>query len=177
MTQRELVLTKEYLNETFSYVDGELFWKARPVHHFKTEWAQKVFNSRQANTKAGTVLHGYTQVGFAFGKLAAHRIIFVMHHGYAPEEVDHIDGNPSNNLLSNLRAVTHGQNMINAKTSARNTSGYKGVYWHKTTNKWSASIRHNCKLKHLGLFVDIEDARAARKLAESQFHGEFANER
>ena len=170
-------MNQEYLNETFRYSDGRLFWKERPIHHFKTEWAQKVFNSRQANTEAGTILHGYRQVGFSFGKIGAHRIIFVMHHGFAPEEVDHIDGDPGNNLVSNLRAANHALNMINVKTNSRNTSGVKGVSLHKTTKKWFANIRHNGKLKHLGTFSDIDSAKAARKLAETEIYGEYANGR
>lgn len=177
MTDKEKLMTVEFLKESFDYVDGVLYWKFRPLHHFKNEWSQKISNSRQAGSRAGTVQNGYTQIKCKFGKVGAHRIIFCMEHGFFPEEVDHIDGNPSNNRIENLRASTHKQNSTNMKKPSRNTSGVKGVSFHKTTGKWMPTIRADGKMKYLGIYRTIEEALVVRKQAEKEHYGEFANER
>ena len=96
-------------------------------------------------------------------------------HGYLPESVDHIDRDRSNNKIENLRAATSTQNQGNRSLNKTNTSGFRGVGWHKKYNKWVARISINGKLKNIGQFNCIEDAKAAyRKEAIAHF-GEFAN--
>lgn len=91
------------------------------------------------------------------------------------ELVTHVDGNRLNNRRSNLRVVTYAQNGYNKRLSSRNTSGYKGVYWHRSANKWAARISKNYKQKHLGLFNTPEEAHRAYCEAAEKYHGEFAN--
>ena len=88
-------------------------------------------------------------------------------------EIDHIDGNGLNNRRENLRIVTKAQNQHNRKKSANNTSGFKGVFWHRAAGKWAAAIRLNGKRSHLGLYVRPEDAHAAYQSASERLHGEF----
>lgn len=176
-TDRESILTTAYLHEAFTYIDGELYWKQRPLYHFKNVKGMHIFNSRQAHTKAGSLNHGYVRVRLTCGVTFAHRIIFLMLNGYLPKEIDHIDGNPSNNKIANLREATHAQNARNMKTNSRNTSGAKGVYFHKLTKKWQVIIREAGRYKQIGLFANFDDAKAARKQAEQEFYKEFANER
>jgi hypothetical protein len=57
---------------------------------------------------------GYVVVGFDYKTYLAHRLIWIMVYGRSPTEIDHIDGNPSNNALSNLREVTHYDNLMNS---------------------------------------------------------------
>lgn len=71
-------------------------------------------------------------------------------------DCDHIDGNGLNNQRSNLRLVTHRQNMQNILGTK--TSKYPGVCWHKASNRWSATISINGKAKHLGIFATEIDA-------------------
>jgi len=85
-------------------------------------------------------------------------------------DTDHIDRNPLNNKKSNLRTVTHGQNMFNLSKAKNNISGYKGVSWHKETQKWRAYLQINKKQKYFGLFSDIKDAILARKRGELIYH-------
>ena len=68
----------------------------------------------------------------------AHRIIYEMHHGEIPTGllIDHIDGNPSNNNINNLRIVTHSVNNKNSKISSDNTTGVTGVLYNTKTNKY-----------------------------------------
>lgn len=89
-------------------------------------------------------------------------------------EVDHIDGNGLNNQRSNLRLVTHSQNMANSRPYVSNTSGVPGVSWHKTKEKWQAYIQKNGRWIHLGYFDDFNDAAKARKDAALKYFGEFA---
>jgi hypothetical protein len=94
---------------------------------------------------------------------------------FPEDQVDHIDGNGLNNIWTNLRPVTCGENQKNRRKYARNTSGTTGVYWYKQARKWRSLI-HN---KHLGLFHNKEDAIAARKAAEVfyNFHENHGTER
>ena len=90
-------------------------------------------------------------------------------------KTDHRDRNGLNNTRSNLRACTNAENMRNTGAQANNTSGYKGVSWHKQSGKWAAYIKANWKRKHLGLFTTPEAAHAAYCKAALELHGEFAN--
>jgi hypothetical protein len=173
MTNKQFELTDSFMRECFNYVDGLLIWKERPKSHFVDAWRQKIFNSRQAGKTAGSQHDGYWSVTFSGARVGNHRIVFLLHHGFLPEEVDHIDGNPGNNKIENLRAATHSQNLKNMKHSIANTSGRKGVYLNKKTGRWRASIRVSGKLKHLGLFKEYSDAVATRAAAEKEHYGEF----
>ena len=88
--------------------------------------------------------------------------------GYAPPglEWDHIDRNTLNNKRSNLRLVTHSVNMRNKRLPSNNSSGTKGVCWHKGMSKWIAQFKLNGRIKHLGYFECKEDAIKARQTAE-----------
>ena len=85
--------------------------------------------------------------------------------------IDHIDGNPKNNHIDNLRDVTVSQNAMNSKIPNNNISGYKGVSWSKRKNKLEVDIRANKKKHFIGYFNDIEDAVKARKIAEDCYFG------
>ena len=86
--------------------------------------------------------------------------------------VDHINGNVLDNRRSNLRICTKHQNTMNKIVT--NTSGYKGVSWHKRDKKWQAQIKINYVNIHLGLFSTPELAHKAYCEAAIKYHGEFA---
>ena len=88
--------------------------------------------------------------------------------------VDHISGDGLDNRRSNLRQASHTQNMHNQRKSKNNTSGYKGVSFHKPTGKWRPVIRVGGKMISLGLFFSPEDAANARSNAANTYHGDFA---
>lgn len=92
------------------------------------------------------------------------------------DRVDHIDNDTMNNTRSNLRVCTHAQNCANTNICKGNTSGYKGVGWHKATGKWRAYITVNKKQTQLGLFNNPKDAHAAYVKAAIKHFGEFAND-
>lgn len=94
----------------------------------------------------------------------------------APENlyVDHINGNPLDNRRSNLRLATHAENTRNQRRSRANTSGFKGVHWHKGAAKWQAYISLDGKRRSLGYFQSPESAHEAYLRAAEELHGEFA---
>lgn len=85
---------------------------------------------------------------------------------------DHLDNNGLNNQRNNIRITNTFGNQWNKGKQINNTSGYKGISWHKQRQKWYASIKTNNQLIYLGVFVDINDAVAAYKQAEALLHCE-----
>ncbi|WP_396190735.1 HNH endonuclease [Flavobacterium sp.] len=158
------MITIERLNELFEYRDGNLY--------------RKVTTSSRAlaGSVAGCVKpKGYVNVSIDRNTYQLHRLVFLMHHGYLPDEVDHIDNNPANNRIENLRAATREQNTRNSLIRKDNNSGIKGVGWSKSAKMWRAHIRVNGKMQFLGHFSKLDDAAEAVRVAREKLHGEFAN--
>lgn len=106
----------------------------------------------------------------------SHRIAWLISTGRLPGfEIDHINGNPSDNRLVNLREATHAENSLNKAMRRNNTSGINGVGWHKRIQKWSAYLSINGHRRHLGYFITIEEAAACVHGAREVHHGTFAN--
>lgn len=99
-----------------------------------------------------------------------------MHRRLVPdaERVDHINGDTLDNRRSNLRRATNAQNMQNRTgLAANNTSGFRGVIWHKRLGKWQAKIRHGDRTVHLGTFNAPEEAARVYDAAAIEYYGEF----
>lgn len=103
--------------------------------------------------------------------LKMHRLIM---NAQPCEQVDHIHHLTLDNRKSELRLCTGSQNMCNSGKHADNTSGFKGVTWHKQRQKWQARIMLNGKSKFLGYFLTPELAYAAYCKAALELHGDFA---
>jgi hypothetical protein len=156
-------VNKELLNEIFNYEDGNLIWK------------KKISKNITLNKVAGrTIHHGYKMIGLYKKAYMSHRLIFMFHHGYFPKEVDHIDGNPANNKIENLRPATHSQNLKNQKLRTDNVSGHKNVGWSKREQKWRVRLTVNYKDKHIGYFSDRELADLVAIEATNLHHGNFS---
>jgi hypothetical protein len=97
-----------------------------------------------------------------------------MHYGFLPKYIDHIDGNPLNNRIENLRPCTASENLCNAKTRKNNVSGTKGVSWFKPKQKWRARVSFNKKEYHIGYFDSQKAAEVAVTLARKNIHQKFA---
>ena len=158
------MVTKELLHELFEYFDGELYWK-------------KSLNSRaiKGSVAGSKIIERYKYIGINGNKYLLHRIIFFYHYGYFPIEVDHIDCNPSNNRIENLRAATHFENRYNQKMNIRNTTGVKGLIFDKYRNQWIVRFNINGKAKFFGRFKEFELADLVAQEARSKYHGNFAN--
>lgn len=89
--------------------------------------------------------------------------------------VDHINNNKTDNNAINLRFATNQENNFNSSICSNNTSGYKGVSWHKQKSKWRARIKINNKSIHIGYFVSLEEAKTARQNKAKELFGEYIN--
>src|ERR1039457_2930911 len=89
-------------------------------------------------------------------------------------EIDHRNRNGLDNQRSNLRRACRKQNMGNRRKNDNNTSGIKGVHWHKVGGAWCAKIGRLGKRIHLGLFHTKREAAAAYRQAAKEYFGEFA---
>lgn len=127
-------------------------------------------------------LAGYTNPdGYVFIRInkklyRAHRLVWLLRYGQFPEaEIDHVDGNPSNNRVENLRLASSSDNKCNTKRRKDNTSGVKGIHWYKAYKKWQVNICKNSKNKCLGYFTDIFEAYCVLTSYRNKLHGDFAN--
>ena len=157
-------MTKDEVESFFEYKDGVLYWK-----------------KNQSNIKSGAIAgyqrpDGYIVIGFKGKSIRAHRLLWLMHYGFMPEFLDHINGIRNDNRLENLRVATRTQNQMNLKKRSDNSSGCSGVFWNKQRNKWAVRIQIHKKIKHIGLFSSIDHAIVARKIAEQKLFGEFARQ-
>ncbi len=90
------------------------------------------------------------------------------------KHIDHRNRNGLDNRKKNLRGCTRSQNYANCPAPKTNKSGFKGVRWDKTRNKWKAEISLNDKNLHIGRFLNIEDAIRAYDRKAIELFGEFA---
>ena len=157
------MINKDLLNKMFEYRDGNLY---RKISLGRTKVGYKV---GFVNNK------GYLSVNINKKNLLVHRLIWMMHFDEFPSLLDHIDGNRQNNNIENLRIATRNQNAHNKSINKNNTSGVKGVCWHKHTKKWNAQIWHNKKHYHLGLYDSLQKAKEVVMNTRNILHGEFAN--
>ena len=171
----------EYLRQCFNYIPetGKLIWKTRPRSHFATEHSWRSWLSRFAGKEAGGLtrpgkkgLSNYGQVTLGNKKFLIHRIAFALYYGREPgPTIDHIDRNPSNNCINNLRELPTSSNIQNQiSPNKNNKSGLRGVSWHSWSNKWRASIVLDRKQIYLGLFGDKDEAYAAYLAAKENYH-------
>jgi HNH endonuclease/AP2 domain len=157
------MITQQRLHEMFEYKDGNLY---RKISLGRTKSGDKV---GFINDK------GYISVNIDKQCIALHRIVWMMQYGEMPLLIDHIDNNKQNNRIENLRLADKFQNAHNRSIHKNNTSGYKGVYWSKRTQKWKTQIMCNRKTYTLGYYKSPEEADEVVSLARDMLHGDFAN--
>jgi hypothetical protein len=148
---------------------GLFFWKERPVSDFAEAKYCVSWNKKHAGKQAFVTKNaaGYLHSRVNRIRLSAHRVAIAMVIGEWPNVVDHINGNVSDNRLSNLREVTHAGNGQNCKRRTDNTTGVTGVS--KARKYFRAEICKNGVRIRLGQFQSVDDAIAARKIAEKEY--------
>lgn len=157
---------------------GRLFWRER----LEQTGHDRHFNVRFAGRRAGyTRGDGYWMVSLYGRRCYCHRVIWAIAYGEWPaSDLDHIDGNQSNNALCNLRMATRSENQRNRGSHQGSGSQFIGVYWHKAARKWAAEVRlpktdeeaRGRKL-YLGLFDNETDAALAYDNVARVAHGPF----
>ena len=148
-------------------------------------WKEKRKWSKEVGSVAGYVythpLSGnkYIHIHTNGKQWRAHRLAYLMMMGEeCKSDIDHINGDGTDNRWCNLRDTDNKTNSRNARRRKKGVgSGVMGVRWYKPSSKWVASIRNNGKNIHLGLFVDFDEAVKVRKEAEIKYgysdkHGE-----
>jgi len=127
-----------------------------------------VFSRIDGKSLAHTPAHkGYIQIVVNGLRFRAHRLAWAMHYGAVPEgPIDHINGAPSDNRISNLRIANGSENQCNRKIHRNNTSGVMGVY-RTPKGRWYATINVYGVKAYLGTFSKKDDAIKARRDAES----------
>lgn len=137
-----------YLKSILQYVDGDLIWVKN----------DKIAGYKRPDNRIVIRIQGNSYM--------AHRLIFKITTGIEPKEIDHINGDPSDNRIENLREISRSQNSYNTNLRSTNKSGFKGVCFDKSRSKWIATISNNYKTINLGRYDCIGQAILARKKAE-----------
>lgn len=139
-------------------------------------WLASRKGVRAAGVTAGhKEVSGYVSITVNGLRCRAHQLAWVYGYGVWPRGyIDHINGDPSDNRLSNLRLATPSQNQANRRRSVSNRAGLKGVSFFKPAKRWYAQITVNRRNIHLGYFDDPQEAHAAYCQAAEKYFGEFA---
>ena len=125
--------------------------------------------------KAGYVnKQGYVQMRVHGKTYQAHSLAWLYVFGEMPALIDHIDGDRSNNAITNLRIADRSTNGFNREKKSESSSMFKGVLWSKKHCKWEAKINANRKRKHLGHFQCEQEAAHAYNKAAIELHGTYA---
>jgi hypothetical protein len=162
MANQNSTLTQEYLHSLFYYKDGNLYSK---INRYKT-------TIRKNDLIKCYLTSGYLRTCINYKSYRIHRLIFMMHHGYLPKQIDHINGIKDDNRIENLRAATQSQNLFNRTLTKSNTSGIKNVTFEQ--NKYRVRLRINNKVINFGSYDDLELAELVAIEARDKYHGEFA---
>jgi len=167
MTYKQL--SQEEAQKSFEYKDGILYWKPRLGGRWDSRWAGK---------PAGRVKSdGRMDISYNWVRYKYHRLVWNFWYGEIPEkmEIDHIDGNPQNNKIENLRLCTHQENMLNRKIQSNNQCSVKNVYYRKDRNLWVVDIR-NKGHRFVSEHQTIDEAKEKAQQVRREMHCDFAND-
>lgn len=148
----------------FAIVDDEDYDRlvAMGSWHFDKGYAKRTLNYKKPNGKRSKK------------SLWMHRVIMGLDFG-DKRQVDHINHDTLDNRRSNLRISSHAENQRNSRKPKNNTSGYKGVSFHKNSKKYQARLSFKDKEIYIGLFECPKEAAKAYNKAARKYHGEFAH--
>lgn len=158
---------------------GGLHWKRKEGNDRETNrW-----NSRYAGKAVGRLNdeNGYLRTAFmvdgVMRRVYLHRIIWELAHGPIPDgmQIDHINGNRTDNRLSNLRMATFCENMRNKRSRRNSTSRFLGVCQVRGEATWRAQINIEQRVRNLGRYPTETEAALAYNAAAKAAWGEFAN--
>lgn len=119
---------------------------------------------------------GYFHLGFRGKEYLLHRVVYFLSTKNDPGvlEVDHIDGNPTNNCPDNLRLATPGQNRVNSRGNKERRCKFKGVQQVPQTRRYRAMCKVKGKNTHIGYYDTEEEAAKAYDRVALAEYGEFA---
>lgn len=152
----------------------------KSLFHYDPDTGVFTWRYTRGGRVAGTVAGGPDSCGrlqmrFMGKKTSCHRLAWVYVYGEWPAaEIDHANGDCSDNRIANLRQSNRSQNMCNIGARKQSKTGIKGVSWDTQCRKFRAQIMHLGKKYNLGRYDSIEEAQAAYSEAANRLHGEFA---
>lgn len=160
----------EELHSLLRYEGGSLFWRERSNGKFDKQFANKEAGCKKRPD-------GYSVVAYGKSHLMIHRVVWTMFNRQMVkgEDIDHINGDRSDNRIENLRLCSRSDNLKNAQKRKDNTSGYKNVNWNEATKSWRVKFRVAGKTKCFGLYKDLNEAVDVSKVIRNSLHGQFAN--
>lgn len=133
--------------------------------------------ARGTNAKAGEIAgsddgKGYLRISISGRLYFCHRLAWAFSYGEWPEiSIDHINGNPSDNRISNLRIATPVQNGQNQRKAQRGCkSGLLGAYIEPRTGRYYSQIKVDGRIRKLGTFATADDAHQAYLSAKREQH-------
>lgn len=139
-------------------------------------WAVTRSNVRAGDSAGCLSPTGRYVIGVSRKLYLAHRLAWLWTYGEWPSgEIDHINNDPSDNRIINLRVTTRAENQRNVRLLARNKSGIKGVSWDSINSKWVVRINIGGQQLNLGRFESIDLAAQAIREGRERLHGEYAN--
>ena len=163
------MITQARLKEILSYdpETGVFTWLAKP-----SPYASKIKVGNRAGCQDG---ERYRVIAIDQVTYGEHRLAWFYVNGIWPSgQIDHINGDKSDNRIANLRDASPGENQRNRGAMKSNTTGFKGVTYEPRRGKFKAAITHEGKQKNLGRFDTAYEAHKAYCEAANRLHGEFA---
>lgn len=154
-----MAITLEELKDVLDYCPETGVFKWRQTRQGRREIA------------GGKIPDGYIVISIDYQRYQAHRLAWFYIHGKWPEKhIDHINRNPSDNRICNLREASDKENAQNRSLPKNNTSGYLGVTWNRQAKAWQAQIIVDGKYKNLGLFDSKEMAAERYREVKAELH-------
>ena len=134
------------------------------------------YSNKKIGDVCGSLDNGYIRMCIYKQRHHAHQLAWLYIYGeYRLDAIDHSNGNKTDNRICNLRKASVSENAYNRKMNIKNTSGVKGVTWHKRAKKWQVVITFNKIHKYLGMYSDINKAKEVIDYHRNIYHKEFAN--
>lgn len=183
MPQQELEIFEEAILDRLDYdADTGVFtWKMPTRERFATENAFTSWRTRFGGKAAGKVrTDGYISIRLTTDagtkSFLAHRMAWFVVYGTWPRQhIDHMNGDRSDNRITNLRDVSRDLNQRNMKVGTDSRTGVLGVTWSKHAKRWLARATIEGRMKNLGYYLNFDDAVAAREKAVEGRHGYHEN--
>ena len=141
--------------------DGSLVWnktKGRAVKGQAVGWSSK---------------DGYLEAQVSGKRYKVHHIVWKLHHGFFPDRLDHINGNRTDNRISNLRQCSVAENSRNRKNKEYRELP-RNIYYYKTAGKYRVCLMKDGKAHSFGVFDDLSLAETIAKQARELYFGEFS---